>query len=178
MQRWFKKNDKELLAEWAGHQDPLLDAISLSLNDIDAVASAFDLGHYTKSILDALPHDTKRATGATKELLEAAMRTILDRHGEQEVEKFDFPKLSTRCFHALGLSGTTAPANEVERLTRKIASKAREIVESINELRNVAGTGHGRIAGKEPAIAAEDANMAAAIGMVLTAWLMRKDPTQ
>jgi hypothetical protein len=176
VQSWLKRNEKELLTEWnaSNADDPLVEGISESLEEIHTLADAVDLGHYTKRIRSAIPDDLPLALGATKELLEAVMRTVLERRGFDSVEYLDFPALTNRCFLELGLSGITEPTNAHERLIRKSASKARQVIESINELRNEAGTGHGKAAGKEPTVAVEDANMIAALGMVLAAWLIRK----
>lgn len=176
VESWLKRNQRQLFEEWtAAHaDDPLLEGISDSLEEIHEIADAIDLGHYTKRIRDALPADAPLAIGATKELLEAVMRTLLEERGIDSVEDFDFPALTNKCFQELGLAGTTEPASPSERLIRKTASKARQLIETINELRNEAGTGHGKAAGKEASVTVDDANMIAAMGMVLAAWLVRK----
>jgi hypothetical protein len=57
---------------------------------------------------------------------------------------------------------------------RKIASSAKTMIETANELRNLAGTGHGRVVGEVEDITADDASMVASSGYVLTAWLLRR----
>jgi Abortive infection C-terminus len=141
---------------------------------VKAVSDVIDLSQYSKRIQDALPGDPYQAIGATKDMLEATMRTVLRRRGIAEVEKFDFPALATRCLTELGLTSTTPPATKGERHLRKIASSAKTMIETANELRNLAGTGHGRVIGEEEAVSAADASLVASCGLVLAAWLLRR----
>lgn len=175
VQRWLKQNANGVLEAWNSRHDPILSAISASLKDVHELADALDLGDYTKRILDALPHDPPLAIGGTKELLEATMRTILDGRSVDEAEKLDFPALTSACFDTLGLTAKSPPKDAVDSRVRKVASRVRDIVLTINELRNEAGTGHGKAAGKEAPIDSVDAEMVASTGMVLAAWLTRKN---
>lgn len=43
-----------------------------------------------------------------------------------------------------------------------------------NELRNLAGTGHGHVVGTEEDLSAEDASLVASSGLILAAWLLKK----
>ena len=157
--------------------DPLLAAVARGFEDLDAVkqVSSIYLGQYTDRIRDALPKDPYQAIGATKDMLEATMKTILDRRGNSETDKLDFPKLTTQCFTVLRLRGNSSPATEGERHLRKIASSVKRMIETANELRNRAGTGHGRVVGKEPIITAADAGLVASAGLILAAWLLHHD---
>ena len=173
VQRWFQKNAEDLLKLWNAGSDPLIDALAQSLDEVDAVSGLIDLKEYANRIRNALPHDPYLAIGATKDMLEAAMRTILFRRGVADVEKLDFPSLTSRCFAELGLSPNSPPAPEEERHTRKIASNAKSMLIAANELRNRAGTGHGRVIGKEQDVEAADASLVASTGLILAAWLLR-----
>lgn len=175
VQRWFRDNDRELIELWNERRDPLISAITHSLEEVEAVSTVIDLSQYTRRIQDALPSDPYQVIGATKDMLEATMRTILHRRGEVEIEKLDFPTLATRCLTELGLIGTSPPATKGERHLRKIASSAKTMIETANELRNLAGTGHGRVVGEEEEISAADASLVASSGLVLAAWLLRHE---
>ena len=158
------------------HSDPLLVAVSRGFEELDAVkqVSSIDLTQYTDRIRNALPNDPSLAIGATKEMLEATMKTILHRRGHEKAGN-DFSKLTTRCLTELGLRGTSEPATEGERHSRKIVSSAQTMIETVNKLRNRAGTGHGRVTGEEPVITGADANLIASTGLILAAWLLRHD---
>jgi hypothetical protein len=148
VQRWLNRNKPEVLASWKFEKDPLLEALSHSVEELQDSAKC-DLTQYTARIQRALPSDPKLAIGATKDMLEATMRTILDQRGFPDVDKLDFPALTTKCLTELGLTPTTAPKTPRERHIRKIASAAKNMIEAANELRNEAGTGHGKVVGAE-----------------------------
>ena len=173
IQGWFQNNAADLLDLWNARSDPLIDAIAQSLDEINAVSSVIDLREHANRIRNALPGDPYQAIGATKDMLESAMRTILFRRGVAEVEKLDFPSLTSRCFAELGLSANSAPTTVEERHRRKIASNAKSMMIAANELRNRAGAGHGRVVGEEHSVGAADASLVASTGLVLAAWLLR-----
>lgn len=173
VQRWFKQKDPAFLDLWKGQQDPLLEALGHGLSEVQDVNDVIDLGQYASRLRAALPADPQLAIGTTKDLLEATMRTILQRRGFKNVEALTFPDLATRCLTELGLIGTTPPTTKRERAIRKIASSARTMIDTVNELRNAAGTGHGKVVGEEEPISADDASLVASSGLILAAWLIR-----
>ena len=173
VQRWFQDNAEELLKLWNAGSDPLIDAIAQGLDEIDAVSGVVDLREHANRIRRALPGDPYQAIGATKDMVEAAMRTILFQRGVADVDKLDFPSLTSRCFAELGLSANSAPATAEERHRRKIASNAKNILIAANELRNSAGAGHGRVIGTEQEVGAADGSLVASTGLILAAWLLR-----
>ncbi len=154
--------------------DSLVDAISHSVSELIAVRNIVDLSQYLNRIQSALPNDPSQAIGATKDMLEATMRTIMDGRGKPTAKDIDFPTLATRCMTELGLTPNSPPTSDSERYVRKIASAAKGMIETANELRNVAGTGHGRVVGRDPLINAADASLVASSGMILAAWLLRR----
>ena len=154
--------------------DPLVAALTQSLEEVDTVSPLINLSQYANRIRDALPADPYQAVGATKEMLEATMKTILHKRGHEESGKISFPKLTKLCYSKLGLESHARPATEGEQYLRKIASNAKKMIEAVNELRNRAGTGHGRVVGREPVLTAADASLVACAGMVLATWLARK----
>lgn len=173
IQKWFQNNAADLLDLWDAGSDPLIDAIVRSLGEVDAVSNVINLREHANRIKNALPGDPYLAIGATKDMLEAAMRTILFQRGVSDVEKLDYPSLTARCFAELGLSANSAPTTEEERHRRKIASAAKSMLIAANELRNRAGAGHGRVVGEEQNVSATDASLVASTGLTLAAWLLR-----
>ena len=157
--------------------DPVFTALAHGFENLDSVKqiSSIDLKQYSDRINSAIPSDPHQAIGATKELLEATMKTILDRRGLTETSKLNFPDLTTKCLLELGLIGTTKPKSVSETHTAKIASDARRMIVAANNFRVDAGTGHGRVAGKEPKVSPEDAGLVASIGLILSAWLLHHD---
>ena len=172
---WLSKNEPDLLQWWNSTSDPLVTAITKGLEEVEAVSNVIDLGQYSTRVQDALPHDPYLAIGATKDMLEAVMKTILDNRGITGVDQLDFPALTTRCFAELRLTSTSPPTNDREKLVRKIASSAKKMLEAANELRNRAGTGHGRVIGKQTKIETADASLVASVGLILAAWLLHHE---
>ena len=171
----IRRNMSEhILAAWDGNVDPLVTALSHSLEELDSERTGFDLGVYAERVENALPSDPQLAIGATKDLLEAAMRTIISENGVANTEKMDFPELTNTCFSKLGLTPSTRPRSDTEGKIRKIADNAKKMILASNELRNLVGTGHGRVVGKEEELTADDASLIASSGMVLAAWLLRR----
>ena len=158
--------------------DPLTAAIvHVFEEDLEQVkqVSSIDLKQHTDRIRDALPKDPYQAIGATKDMLEATMKTILDRRGKyDEASSPNFPELTTRCFRELRLSGDSPPATDSERHVRKFTSRAKQMIETVSEFRNFAGTGHGRVVGREPIVTTADATLVALTGLNLAAWLLRR----
>ena len=157
--------------------DPLVAAVLREFEDLEAVrqVSSIDLTSHMERMRKALPGDPHQAIGATKDMLETTMKTILDRRGYEETDSLKFPELTTRCLTELRLKGRSAPATEAGKHLGRIASSAQRMIETANELRNKAGTGHGRVAGKEPEVSTADASLVASVGCILAAWLLRHD---
>lgn len=170
----IKRKDPEILDIWENDVDAVIIALSHSLEEVEAVSSVIDLKTHIKRIERALPGDPYLAVGATKDLLEAAMRTILTNRGHVDVKKLLFPELTTTCFNELGMNPQTPPASKGEGHIRKISSNASKMIETANELRNLTGTGHGHVVGTEEDLSVEDASLVASSGLILAAWLLKK----
>lgn len=171
----IRKNlEEHILAAWDDEADPLITALSHSLEELDGVKAVIDLRVYAARVEEALPSDPQQAIGATKDLLEAAMRTILDENNIPNIDKMDFPELTNTCFAELDMMPSTPPKSAAEGKIRKISDNAKKMILASNELRNLVGTGHGRVVGKEEKLTADDASLVASNGIVLAAWLLRR----
>ena len=154
--------------------DPLVAAISQGLEEVDEIKLTIDLTQHRDRIRSALRDDPSQVIGATKDMLEATMKTILRRRGKHLTGNIQFSRLTDNCLSELGLKSPSNPKTDVERYLRRFASSAERMLNAVNDLRNFAGTGHGRPVGEEPVLIVEDANFVASIGMVLAAWLIRR----
>ena len=161
----------------AAQADSLHQAVSRGFEELDAVkrVTSVDLTQHKNRISGALPDDPYQAIGATKDMLEATMKTILHRRGHEVRKNPSFSHLTTQCLSVLGLTGTSRPQTDGESHLRRIASCAQRMIETANELRGCAGTGHGRVIGAEPTVTNADASLVASMGMILAAWLLRHD---
>ena len=153
--------------------DPMIAATAHSVKDFDAVKENIGLVEYSTRINNALQDDPKLAIGTTKEMLEATMKTILHQKGKKTKRNIDFQSLTNQCFNELGITSHSAPTSESERYLRSIANSAKKMINAGNDLRNLAGTGHGREVGEEPTVTETEARLVASIGFTLAAWLSR-----
>lgn len=164
----------EVIAELIKTQpDPLVTANELGLEDLKEVKEIVDLEQYSTRIKDALPDDPMLVIGTAKEMLEAMMKTILHRRGKKTKRNISFQSLTNQCFNELSVTGKSAPTGESERYLGTIASSAKNMINAGNDLRNLAGTGHGRVVGSEPKVTEAEARLVASIGFTLAAWLAR-----
>ena len=110
------------------NSDFLLTALVRGFNDLDTVmqVSPVDLRQYNNRIEDALLHDPPHAIGATKDMLEATMNTILDRRANSETVELNFPNLMNQFWREFGLSGDSRPTTKSERLAIKIRERCKK----------------------------------------------------
>ena len=101
--------------------DPLLAAVARGFEDLEAVrqASSIGLTRHMDRIRNALPNDPYQVIGATKDMLEATMKTILHRRGRSVADNPGFPELTKRCLTELGLTESSPPSTGAERYLRK-----------------------------------------------------------
>lgn len=165
--------NKRIMESVQSQSDPESVVLSLGLEEFESINDQIDLTNYKERIMGSISRDPRQAIGATKDMLESTMKTILHRRGKEVSENIRFPKLIDECWTELKLRSDHEPPTKSERLLGKIANNAKQIILSANELRNHAGTGHGRRDGEDPPITSEDASMVAAMGFFLVAWLLR-----
>jgi hypothetical protein len=133
------------LAEWLAEHDPALSR-ELFLNGegpVDELYRAAEIGDIPelKRQIDRIRRtattDPEIAIGQAKEMLETVMKHILGEHGPNS--DIDIIKLVKLTREKLGLDG--GGANTYRNRT---LSNLTQLVEGINKLRNLYGTGHGR----------------------------------
>ncbi|WP_139053234.1 abortive infection family protein [Rhodococcus globerulus] len=103
------------------------------------------LHQHLKRIEGSIATDPQAAIGSCKELVESVMAQILDARGEAVGSSDTLPKMFKNVIRSLGLE-TGAVADD-PRASAAVAAVVRGLtatVQSVGELRNSAGTGHGR----------------------------------
>ena len=73
--------------------DPLAVAVEHGLGGAHALSDQFDFNKHWRRIQSALPEDPAGVVGATKDMLEAVMKTILKDRGEPPPTNIKFPSL-------------------------------------------------------------------------------------
>lgn len=134
------------LPQWLAANDPalgrelFLDGAGTALDDLDDAANVFDIPELTRQIARirrTANTDPEIAIGQAKEMLETVMKAILGQHGPNT--DIDIIKLVKLTREKLGLDGGGASTYRNRTL-----SNLTQLVEGINKLRNLYGTGHGR----------------------------------
>lgn len=134
------------LPDWLREHEPALaDELFLSgqgtpLGDLEQAASSRDIPELARQIARirrTATTDPEVAIGQAKEMLETVMKSILGQHGPNtDVDIIKMVKLTRE---KLGLDG--GGANTYRNRT---LSNLTQLVEGVNKLRNLYGTGHGR----------------------------------
>jgi hypothetical protein len=110
-----------------------------SLTDPAAIQQQLD--RLQRAVID----DPAFAIGTAKELIESTAKCVLIERGLPVNDKDDVPALARAAQEALGLHPSTAPAGpDSSDAIRKILGAVTTIANSLAELRNSYGTGHGR----------------------------------
>lgn len=134
------------LSEWLEEHQPtserglFLTDDEDSLDDLAKVAASRnipELSRQLRRIRRAVDNDPELAIGQAKEMLETVMKAILGQDGPDT--DIDIIKLVKMAREKLGLDG--GGANTYRNRT---LSNLTQLVEGINKLRNLHGTGHGR----------------------------------
>ena len=98
----------------------------------------------------AIEHDPALAIGTAKELVETCCKTILQERGECVPSNVDVPQLVKLTMKQLKLTPEDIPnGDRGSDSVRRILGSLSTITQGVAEIRNLFGTGHGRIAGSE-----------------------------
>lgn len=165
LQEWLKDNHPQDFEELYGHTQPLLDT-----TEEIAIANSFELNQHIVRIRSALESDPELAVGSTKELIESVLKTILEGFGE-EVGKEDLTKLLKRTQRVLNLSPSEVDSNmKGAEIIKRTLSNIGQVVIGVDELRNIYGTGHGKV--RKSGITPINARLVVGIGATLASFLM------
>ncbi len=139
IEQWIKENRPEVFARYYG--DNLLEE---TVSTAEKAGRGFDIHDHIQRIRAAQETDPALALGSTKEMLESVFKEILGIYGSKSTGE-DFPDLWKRVQDVLGLSpGTVSAGEEGADARRRLLQGLRQIAISVNELRNLYGTGHGK----------------------------------
>lgn len=163
---WIKENEPAVYADL--YQGPLV--VKATLEVIQG-AQEVEVESHIRRIRDALTDDPELAIGQTKELLETVLKLVLGEFGNHEGD--DFPKLLKRAQATLGLDpkdvdGATPGSESFRRLLGALA----QIALSVNEMRKLYGTGHGKA--RAPKLDRAAAHLIVGAGASLAAYLMER----
>lgn len=124
-----------------------------------------------KRIENSIDSDPDLAIGTSKELIEACCKTILDLSSVEFEKSLELPKLVKETCKVLKLTPDDIPNDAKAADTiKRILSNFSSIAQGIAELRNIYGTGHGKI-GKKGGPTSRHAKLAAGAASTMVIFL-------
>lgn len=129
-------------------------------------------GKYCQRIQSCVQSDPEGALGASKELVEAVAKYIIQQHGDTITASESVQALLKKATGHLGLAADDIPesAKGAESI-KKVLNSLGTIVHGMAELRNLYGTGHGRLGSKQ-AVYPRHAKLAVGAAVTLSTFLL------
>lgn len=174
---WAGKLTKLLLRDGYQYQDGKITSVGqiTSFEDLENATDLLDKGHfqeYIERIKKSIEKDPSLAIGSTKELVEAALKTILKELNTPAEKDDDVPKLLKKAQKALDLvPDDVDDAKKGAEIIKILLSNLGQIVIKLAELRNLYGTGHGKDR-KMNGLNERHARLAVGAGVTLSAFLL------
>jgi hypothetical protein len=143
LKKWLNQDgfdyvNGKLISVGRGRQ---LDALAKATEGLDTPG----LYQQIERMYEAVDDDPALAIGTAKELIETACKTILEEQGERIDDAWDLGELVRETRKALGLLPEDVPETSRGAETiRKLLGSLGNITQSLGELRNLYGTGHGK----------------------------------
>lgn len=152
-QEWFDRLNKTL--ERDGYQFNGRSIVPIGQVEIEQLENATNLldtthfQEYTSRIKDSIETDPSLAIGSAKELLESTLKTILSEMGVEFNKNDDIPKLLKQTQKTLELVPSDVDdAKKGADIIKVLLSNLGQVAIKTNELRNLYGTGHGKVNNK------------------------------
>ena len=152
-----------------------------NLSDLAEIAARFDADYLLQQIKrmeEAVESDPALAIGTAKELIETCCKTILEERGEPFAKDPDMPELTKAAFKQLKMTRDDVPdaiegAESIKRVLSNLGSISNELV----RLRNLYGTGHGKLA-DAPGLSPRHAKLAVGSAATLVRFLFESHTEQ
>ena len=149
--------------------------------DLAEIATRLDADYLRQQISrmeDAVESDPALAIGTAKELIETCCKTILEERGESFEKDPDMPELTKAVFKQLKMTRDDVPdaaegAESIKRVLSNLGSISNELV----RLRNLYGTGHGKLADM-PSLSPRHAKLAVGSAATLVRFMFESHTEQ
>ena len=111
---------------------------------IPVVLDNIEISKQYLRIRSSIENDDPALTiGTSKEMLETVLKAILDELGQHYTRNDDIPRLLKEVQKHLGIDPNSESA-KVDEILRRTLNNFGQIVVGVTEMRNLAGTGHGK----------------------------------
>lgn len=173
--KWYDKLIRTL--ERDGYQFNGKSIVSIGQVEIEQLENATNLldrthfQEYTSRIKDSIDTDPGLAIGSAKELLESTLKTILTEMGIGFDKNDDVPKLLKETQKALELVPSNVDdAKKGADIIKVLLSNLGQVAIKTSELRNLYGTGHGKV--KSNGLNSRHARLAVGSAVTLCTFLL------
>lgn len=174
---WLEKLTKLLLRDGYAFENRKLSKVG-QVADFDDLQNATDLldkshfQEYIERIKKSVSEDPSLAIGSTKELVEATLKTILNKLNIEFDKDDDVPKLLKSVQKALELvPDEVDDSKKGADIIKILLSNLGQVVIKLTELRNLYGTGHGKEKAKK-GLNERHARLAVGAGITLSTFLL------
>jgi hypothetical protein len=165
LQEWLKDYDSEFYQELYGQ-----DKIHLEAVEYLSIRNSFELDQHIVRIRNAVHDDPELAIGTTKEMLESVMKTVVESFGVS-ADKKEISDLLKLVQKKLNLEPSeVSPSARGAQTIKRTLSNLGQIVTGINELRNLYGTGHGKV--NPTGVSERHARLVVGAGTTLAVFIM------
>ena len=152
-----------------------------NLSGLAEIAARFDADYLRQQISrmeEAVESDPALAIGTAKELIETCCKTMLEERGESFAKDPDMPELTKAVFRQLKMTRDDVPdAIEGSEAIKRVLSNLGSISNELARLRNLYGTGHGKLA-DAPGLSPRHAKLAVGSAATLVRFLFESHTEQ
>lgn len=153
-----------------------LSSIDISqITDVKKIATEFNADYLKQQLIrmeSSIETDPPLAIGTAKELIETCCKTILSSKGKEIPKKPKLPNLVKETLKELNLTPENiSGSSETEKILKILLSNLSSIAQSITELRNIHGTGHGKN-GNTKGLESKHAKLAVGAASTLAIFLL------
>ena len=149
--------------------------------DLAEIVTRVDADYLRQQIsrmADAVESDPALAIGTAKELIETCCKTILEERGESFEKDPDMPELTKAVFKQLKMTRDDVPdAAEGAESIKRVLSNLGSISNELARLRNLYGTGHGKLADM-PSLSPRHAKLAVGSAATLVRFMFESHTEQ
>jgi hypothetical protein len=145
LEKWLQDNEPRLYKELYEIGSSAID----DAEEIGKIHNNVELNHQILRIKRSIrENDPSQAIGSSKELLESVLKTILN-DLDQPNSTGDIPALLKQVQKLLSIDPNNETTKKLDDKVRKTLSNLGQVVIGVAEIRNLVGTGHGRIESHE-----------------------------
>lgn len=116
--------------------------------DIDSELNSENIRKYVTRITTNLEDDPELAIGTSKEFIEGVLKTFLRLRKIDFSNYNDIPNLTKLVFTEIQEASNEKDEQKIQEYTKKISRTMTTLIQTIAEIRNYYGSGHGKEAGR------------------------------